>query len=169
MSLPIYLNTEVGYALWWLTHPERGPASGPEIVQRLIARGHVANRAEASAVLAQARRNAAAQVRLSQAAGDVSLRAGCGYKCPPDMPISLRIRVNAIDGEGNIVQSRSIVITARADMKLQAVLDRTREAFDRRYRKGTTHRSGQLQIDQELTSANIDQVLLDYTEGSVWA
>lgn len=168
-DLPIYLNTEVGYALWWLTHPERGTSTGPEILDRLVARGHVADRNQARAVLRQARANVTATGRAQNATGASSLSAACGYSCPATTPIALRIRMNVTDATGNIVESRSIVINARASDNLQYVLQRAREAFNSRFRAGTAHRSGQLSIDRDLTPEDIDQVLLNYTEGSVWA
>lgn len=162
---PVWMNAEIGYALWWLTHPEHGPTSGPEIVDRLLARGHVRNRAEAGEVLAAARRNVAAQRRIEQATGRSSLSRACGYRCDPATPIALRLRFNVVDANGDVVESRSIVIQATAGENLQAVLDRARDTFNRRYRRGTTHRSGQLRLQEELTPQHVDQVLLNYTEG----
>lgn len=168
-DLPAYLANEVGYAQWWLLHPERYNLTPSQIVDRILARGEVDSRAEARRVVRAAQANITATNRIHGATMGQSLRSACHYECPANTPIALRIRVDATDSAGNVVESRSIVINATADQSIAYVLNRAREAFNRRYRMGNRHYPYSLSINRELTVNDIDQVLLNYTQGSVWA
>jgi hypothetical protein len=159
-------DTEIGYALWWLTHPERGASDPASVVDRILARGHAQTRAEARAIVRQAQADITATERAQRGTAVQSLRAACNYECDPATPIGVRIRLDVVDARGNLVESRSIVIQATAGENLGDVLARARNTFNRRYRRGTSHRSGQLRIDRDVTPEDIDQILLGYTQGT---
>lgn len=160
------LDTEIGYAIWWLTHPDRGPSDPASVVERIQARGHARSRAEARAIVRQAQADITATERAQHGTTAQSLRAACNYECDSATPIGVRIRLDVMDARGNLVESRSIVIQATAGENLGDVLARARNTFNRRYRRGTAHRSGQLRIDREITPQDIDQILLGYSQGT---
>lgn len=166
MRPPAYLNPAVGYAMWWLTHGERGPVTGAEILDRLEARGLVSDRAEARDVLQRARMNMRAQARVANASTSLPLAAACEYRCHPDTPIAVRIRLDVRNARGQTVESRSIVYQARAGDNLGDVLREARDAFNRNFAAGTRYPGDFRYIDRDLTTADVDQVLLNYTEGS---
>lgn len=163
--LPVEYNSEIGYAIHLLQRTTGMVMTGPRVLDILEARGRVHTRDEARAVLRQARANIAATERAQGATGAQSLRAACNYDCPDDTMIGVRVRVNAVRPDGTAVDNVSIVVQARASENMADVLHRARTIFNRLYRRGTAHRSGELRMTSDPTPGDIDQILLNYTEG----
>lgn len=64
MKLPEYANTEIGYAMWWLSENGRHKCDDAELTERLKARGHLDSDRMIAEVIRRAHLNVALAARL---------------------------------------------------------------------------------------------------------